>query len=52
MQSKATHLFVSRVALTQVAEAFVTLHDKGLVYRGTYMVNWAPKLQARPAGAV
>jgi len=28
-----------------VIEAFVTLHDRGLIYKGTYMVNWAPKLQ-------
>lgn len=28
-----------------VAEAFVRLHEKGLVYRGEYMVNWAPLLQ-------
>ena len=28
-----------------VAEAFVRLHEKGLVYRGFYMVNWAPGLQ-------
>jgi len=28
-----------------VTEAFVRLHDKGLVYRGAYMVNWAPLLQ-------
>ena len=28
-----------------VTEAFVRLHDKGLVYRGEYMVNWAPLLQ-------
>uniref|UniRef100_A0A7S4MJV7 valine--tRNA ligase n=1 Tax=Odontella aurita TaxID=265563 RepID=A0A7S4MJV7_9STRA len=28
-----------------VSEAFVRLHDKGLVYRGEYMVNWAPMLQ-------
>ena len=27
-----------------VSEAFVRLHDKGLVYRGTYMVNWSPGL--------
>jgi valyl-tRNA synthetase len=27
-----------------VAEAFVRLHEKGLVYRGAYMVNWSPKL--------
>lgn len=23
----------------------MTLHERGLVYRGTYMVNWAPLLQ-------
>ena len=28
-----------------VLEAFVRLHDKGLIYRGNYLVNWAPKLQ-------
>lgn len=28
-----------------MADAFVRLHDEGLIYRGTYMVNWAPKLQ-------
>eukprot|EP00591_Stephanopyxis_turris_P008443 CAMPEP_0195514532 /NCGR_PEP_ID=MMETSP0794_2-20130614/5875_1 /TAXON_ID=515487 /ORGANISM="Stephanopyxis turris, Strain CCMP 815" /LENGTH=1018 /DNA_ID=CAMNT_0040642787 /DNA_START=445 /DNA_END=3501 /DNA_ORIENTATION=- len=28
-----------------VVEAFVRMHDKGLVYRGEYMVNWAPLLQ-------
>ena len=28
-----------------VSEAFVRLHDKGLVYRGEYLVNWAPLLQ-------
>eukprot|EP00523_Entomoneis_sp_CCMP467_P003147 CAMPEP_0168764022 /NCGR_PEP_ID=MMETSP0724-20121128/24663_1 /TAXON_ID=265536 /ORGANISM="Amphiprora sp., Strain CCMP467" /LENGTH=1011 /DNA_ID=CAMNT_0008813241 /DNA_START=135 /DNA_END=3170 /DNA_ORIENTATION=+ len=28
-----------------VAEAFVRLHDNGLVYRGEYMVNWAPLLK-------
>ena len=27
-----------------VSEAFCRLHDKGLVYRGTYMVNWSPGL--------
>jgi len=27
-----------------VIEAFVRLHDKGLIYRGTYMVNWSPGL--------
>ena len=28
-----------------VSEAFVRLHDKGLIYRGEYMVNWAPMLK-------
>ena len=28
-----------------VNEAFVRLHEKGLVYRGEYMVNWAPRLR-------
>eukprot|EP00873_Tetraselmis_striata_P015706 jgi/Tetstr1/435970/TSEL_024851.t1 len=28
-----------------VVEAFSRLHDKGLVYRGSYMVNWSPNLQ-------
>ena len=28
-----------------VTEAFVRLHDRGLVYRGDYMVNWSPNLQ-------
>jgi len=27
-----------------VNEAFVQLHEKGLVYRGEYMVNWSPSL--------
>ncbi len=28
-----------------VIEAFVRLHEQGLVYRGAYIVNWDPKLQ-------
>lgn len=24
---------------------FVNQHEKGMIYRGTYMVNWAPLLQ-------
>ncbi|GAU44242.1 hypothetical protein TSUD_139350 [Trifolium subterraneum] len=28
-----------------VAEAFVRLHEKGLIYQGSYMVNWSPTLQ-------
>ena len=33
------------LAAEAVLEAFVRLHDKGLVYRGSYMVNWSPGLQ-------
>jgi valyl-tRNA synthetase len=29
---------------TAVTEAFVRLHEKGLVYRGSRMVNWSPNL--------
>ncbi|KAJ3669937.1 hypothetical protein LUZ60_010261 [Juncus effusus] len=28
-----------------VVEAFIKLHEKGLIYQGSYMVNWSPKLQ-------
>ena len=28
-----------------VLEAFSRLHEQKLIYRGSYMVNWAPKLQ-------
>ncbi|MCO5591983.1 hypothetical protein L7F22_045976 [Adiantum nelumboides] len=28
-----------------VVEAFMHLHSKGLIYRGSYMVNWSPNLQ-------
>lgn len=28
-----------------VTEAFVRLHDKGLVYKGDYLCNWSPELQ-------
>lgn len=34
-----------------VLEAFVRLHDKGLIYRGSYLVNWSPGLQTgAPSG--
>ena len=26
-----------------VLEAFVRLYERGLIYRGTYMVNWCPR---------
>uniref|UniRef100_I2CQT9 valine--tRNA ligase n=1 Tax=Nannochloropsis gaditana (strain CCMP526) TaxID=1093141 RepID=I2CQT9_NANGC len=28
-----------------VVEAFVLLHEAGLIYRGDYLVNWSPSLQ-------
>jgi len=28
-----------------VTEAFVRLHERGLVYKGDYMCNWSPELQ-------
>ena len=28
-----------------VIEAFVRLYNEGLIYRGTYLVNWSPNLQ-------
>jgi valyl-tRNA synthetase len=28
-----------------VREAFVTLYERGLIYRGTYLINWSPGLQ-------
>nr|XP_027118802.1 valine--tRNA ligase, chloroplastic/mitochondrial 2 [Coffea arabica] len=28
-----------------VVEAFVRLHEKGLIYQGSYLVNWSPNLQ-------
>ncbi len=28
-----------------VREVFVSLYDKGLIYRGQYMVNWCPRCQ-------
>ncbi len=28
-----------------VTEVFVRLHDKGLIYRGHYIVNWCPRCQ-------
>ena len=32
-------------AAEAVKEAFLRLHEKGLIYRGTFMVNWSPNLQ-------
>ena len=27
-----------------VVEAFTRLHEEGLIYRGSYMVNWSPAM--------
>jgi len=35
----------SAYAAEAVTEAFVRLHDKGLVYRSSYLVNWSPNMQ-------
>ena len=32
-------------AAEAVKEAFLRLHEKGLIYRGTFLVNWSPNLQ-------
>ena len=29
-----------------VLEAFITLHEQGLIYRGNYLVNWCPASQS------
>ena len=28
-----------------VTEAFLRLHEKGLIYKSSYLVNWSPSLQ-------
>ena len=28
-----------------VTEAFVRMHERGLIYKGDYLVNWSPNLQ-------
>lgn len=39
------HFTLDKQLSEAVMEAFVRLHDKGLIYRGSYMVNWSPNLQ-------
>lgn len=40
------HFILRPCACTDaVVEAFVRLQEKGLIYRGSYMVNWSPTLQ-------
>jgi valyl-tRNA synthetase len=29
-----------------VKEVFVTLYNKGLIYKGAYIVNWCPRCQS------
>ena len=33
------------IVAAAVVEAFMRLHRKGLIYKGSYMVNWSPNLQ-------
>ncbi len=46
-QPSASLQLLTRIALIAeaVKEAFLRLHQKGLIYRGTFMVNWSPNLQ-------
>ena len=34
----------ARLLAEAVLEAFIRLHEAGLLYRGSYMVNWSPAL--------
>lgn len=34
---------LDRICSRAVREAFVRLYEKGLIYRGNYLVNWCPK---------
>jgi valyl-tRNA synthetase len=38
-----TRFTMDEVCAKAVFEAFKNLYDKGLIYRGTYMVNWCPR---------
>ena len=33
-----------RCCAEAVTEAFVRLHERGLIYKGSYLVNWSPVL--------
>ncbi|KAJ7531224.1 hypothetical protein O6H91_14G037100 [Diphasiastrum complanatum] len=39
------HFTLDKQLSRAVVEAFVQLHEKGLIYRGNYMVNWSTALQ-------
>ncbi|MEN6401805.1 MAG: valine--tRNA ligase [Armatimonadia bacterium] len=36
---------LDEVCAKAVREAFVTLYEKGLIYRGAYMINWCPRCE-------
>ena len=38
------HFIMDPAYSVGVSEAFCRLHDCGLVYRGTYMISWSPRL--------
>ncbi|KAF8398020.1 hypothetical protein HHK36_016946 [Tetracentron sinense] len=39
------HFTLDEQLSRSVIEAFIRLHEKGLIYQGSYMVNWSPNLQ-------
>ena len=45
LQACLREVLCARACAAAVREAFVRLHDKGLVYRGSYLVNWSPAMQ-------
>lgn len=36
---------LDEVCARAVREAFVTLYERGLIYRGAYMINWCPRCE-------
>jgi len=40
-----THFTMDEGLSEAVLEAFVRLYDKGLIYRGNYIINWCPRCQ-------
>jgi valyl-tRNA synthetase len=40
-----TDWFPAPCCADAVTEAFVRLHERGLIYKGSYLVNWSPNLQ-------
>jgi valyl-tRNA synthetase len=38
-----TSTFIGRGCSAAVREVFIRLYEKGLIYRGSYLINWCPK---------